>query len=227
MKATDLKFPFSWEERRPLISDRVLYIPKYYDKHADWALPGWEDPQLFGRLAPLHIEYCAGNGGWIIDKALQHPEINWIAVEKRFERVRKIWSKIHNFQIKNLFVVCGEALTFTQHYIPTGSFDAAFVNFPDPWPKEKHAKNRLLQDPFFSELARACKPGAPATIVTDHFDYAKQVAESMHLHAKWKAAFPPPFYVNEWANYGSSYFGDLWKQMGLAIYYMQFTSENK
>ena len=202
--------------------DHILYIPKYFEHQKEWGFPGWDHPDLFGRDAPLHLEYCAGNGAWILEKALAHPEINWIAVEKRFERVRKIWSKIRNFQLKNLFVVCGEALTYTTHYLPPDCLDAAYVNFPDPWPKEKHAKNRLLQEPFFSEMARVCKRGSEVTIVTDHQGYATQVTESMSQHPQWESAFAPPHYVTEWKNYGASYFGDLWQQMGLTIYYMQF-----
>ena len=137
MRPQHFKFPFTWEERRPLIVDRVLFIPKYYENHREWSMPAWEDPQIFGRQAPVHIEYCSGNGAWIVEKALKHPEIHFVAVEKRFERVRKLWSKMHNLKLSNLFVVCGEALTFTQNYLSSESIEKIFVNFPDPWPKRR------------------------------------------------------------------------------------------
>src|SRR5579863_3755958 len=140
MRPKHLKSPFPWEGRRPMIHDRILYVPEYYDHHGDYQFPGWLSAEVFGREAPIEVEYCSGNGAWIVEKALKDPSRNWVAVEMQFERVRKIWSKIHNLNLKNLLVVCGEALTFTRYYVPKGSFAAAYVNFPDPWPKAKHAK---------------------------------------------------------------------------------------
>lgn len=222
MKPKHLKFPFAWEERKPTITDGVLFVPDYYQLHDQWQFPAWEDVQVFGRKAPIHIEYCTGNGAWIIEKALQHPELNWVAVEWRFERVRKIWSKMRNCKLSNLFIVCGEAQVFTKYYVPNASFDGVYVNFPDPWPKEKHAKNRLFQQPFIAEMARTCAPGAKATVATDHVEFRDQICTEMNAHPDWSSVFPAPFYVSEWENYGASYFDQLWREKGLAINYMQF-----
>jgi tRNA (guanine-N7-)-methyltransferase len=177
---------------------------------------------VFGRKGPVEVEYCAGNGAWIAEKALQHPERNWVAVEIQFERVRKIWSKIHNFNLKNLFVVCGDGLTFSRYYVPDDSFAAIYVNFPDPWPKEKHAKKRLLQEPFLSEIARTSTKEAIATIVTDHVGYTSQIIEAMRIHSSWEPCFPDPWFLTHMEGYGSSWFDALWKEMGVPIHYMQF-----
>ncbi len=225
MKPKDLKSPLTWEQRRPLIHDRILFVPQYYDRHREWSFPGWEHPEIFGRKAPIEVEYCSGNGLWIIEKALAHPERNWVAVEKQFERVRKIWSKMHNFSLDNLFIVCGEALTFTRFYVPDPSFSAVYVNFPDPWPKGKHAKNRLLQEPFMTQIARAAVPEAKMTIVTDHFDYTVQITQNMLMSPLWKPCFPEPYFVTEWENYGTSYFDALWRKQGLTIYYMHYFNQ--
>jgi tRNA (guanine-N7-)-methyltransferase len=222
MKPKNLKSPLNWEKRRPLIHDRVLFVPQYYDQHQEWSFPGWEDPEIFGRSAAIEVEYCSGNGLWIIEKALAYPERNWIAVEQQFERVRKIWSKMHNFSLKNLFIVCGEALTFTQFYVPDRSFAAIYINFPDPWPKRKHAKNRLVQESFITQVARASSFEAEMTLVTDHFDYAAQITQMMLAHPFWTPCFPEPYFVNQWEDYGTSYFDALWREQGLPIYYMKY-----
>src|SRR5690348_6324632 len=133
MKPKDLRFPFTWEERKPLIHDKVLFVPKLYDRHQEWSFPAWEE--IFGSSAPLNIEYCSGNGSWIVEKAKRDPCTHWVAVEKRFDRVQKIWSKMKNEQISNLFIVCGEALAFTTYYAHANSFAQLYINFPDPWPK--------------------------------------------------------------------------------------------
>ena len=225
MKPKDLKNPLTWKERRPLIHDRILYVPEYYDRHHEWTFPGWDSLDVFGRIAPVEVEYCAGNGDWIIEKALKFPERNWVAVEIQFERVRKIWSKLHNFHLSNLFIVCGEALTFTQFYVPSLSVSATYINFPDPWPKERHAKNRLIQEPFAQEMARICLPGSITTIVSDHFDYTCQASAVMRSTLAWRPCFPDPYYVINLEGYGTSYFDNLWKKQGLIVHYLQFVNQ--
>ena len=152
MKPKDLKSPFSFEERTPLLKDGVLYVPEYYDNHSAFGHLDWK--VIFGNTNPVSIEFCSGNGEWIIQKAQDNPDTNWVAVELQFERVRKIYSKRHNLGINNLLIVCGEALTFARHYVADASVEQAYINFPDPWPKKRHAKHRLIKPPFPKELAR-------------------------------------------------------------------------
>jgi tRNA (guanine-N7-)-methyltransferase len=180
---------------------------------------------VFGRESIIEVEYCSGNGAWIVEKALSYPDRNWVAVEIQFERARKIWSKIHNLNLKNLLVVCGEASTFTRHYIPKGSVGAVYVNFPDPWPKARHAKKRLLQEPFFTEISAALVPGAIATIVTDHADYTRQIVASMQRSPLWEPCLPAPHYMTGYEEYGTSYFGALWREQGIPVHYMQYRNK--
>ncbi len=218
MKAQDLRWPFTWEQRRPLFKEGVLFVPEHYDQHKEMGFfPSWENE------APIHIEYCSGNGDWIVDKAAQHPECNWIAVERKFERVAKIWARGRRRGITNLLVVCGEALTFTRYYLPSGSISAGYINFPDPWPKTKHAKNRLIQEPFVREVARVFCHTAPLTLVTDDPVYTEQMARVMLQESLWSPAFPEPYYIGQWPSYGGSYFDTLWRSKGLPIHYLQFT----
>ncbi len=222
MKPKQLKIPFSWKERRPFLSDRVFYVPNYYDRHEEYQFPSWSSSAVFGRTAPIEVEYCAGNGEWIVAKALAHPERDWVAVEIQFERARKIWSKIHNFHLSNLLVVCGEALTFTKHYVQAGTFSASYVNFPDPWPKPKHEKKRLLQEPFLLELARVAQEGSIVTLVTDHAGYVAQIVETLEKLPFWLSCHPSPHYITDYPGYGTSYFDSLWREQGLNVHYIQY-----
>lgn len=223
MQPKKLKFPYRWEERRPEISDGVLFIPDYYDKHKEWTFPSWE--ALFGNKNRVVVEYCSGNGSWIAEKARDKSK-NWVAVEWRFERVQKIWSKKKNQQLDNLFIVCGDARVFVRDYLREHSVDEVFVNFPDPWPKEKHAKNRLFQPPFIAELARTVKEGASFTVATDDPTYGQQLVEVVFSNGAW-SALPHPHYVTEWHGYGASYFDALWREKGREIRYFQFCKKVK
>ncbi|MBS0628588.1 MAG: tRNA (guanosine(46)-N7)-methyltransferase TrmB, partial [Verrucomicrobia bacterium] len=153
----------------------------------------------------------------------ENPDTLWIAVEKRFDRVQRIWAKKHNLFLSNLFVVCGEALTFTKYYLQEGKVDQVFVNFPDPWPKLKHAKHRLLQKPFVQEIKRITKDLGEAILVTDDAPYSQQMIREMTQEGLWSSFFPSPYYVSDWPFYGASYFEELWKSQGRDIYYMKFT----
>lgn len=217
MKPKHLKFPYRWADRCPLLSDQVLFVPDHYQEHQAWVFPGWE--AIFGNDRPVIIEYCAGNGSWIAEKA-KDPSYNWVAVEWRFDRARQIWSKAKNTQLSNLLIVCGEALTFTREYLPEKSLYQAYINFPDPWPKPKHAKNRLFQAPFIHELARVVTGSVVA--VTDDPPYSEQIQEEMLKNPMWISKFPKPNFVTEWPEYGASFFDSLWRDKGKTIRYFQF-----
>ncbi len=200
------------------MQDGVLYIPSFYSEHEKWSFPGFET--IFGRSAPVFVEYCSGHGDWVIQKALAQPDACWIAVEKRFDRVRRIWAKMHNFNVPNLLIVCGEAQVFSRFYLPAQSVDGFFINFPDPWPKNKHAKHRLVQQPFLDDLIRAGKSGAEVAIATDDLPYAQQAVEV--FQTPWQSRLPAPHYTTGVESYGSSWFERLWKELGRTIYYLQF-----
>lgn len=217
-----LKFPFSWEERRPQIDNGVLFIPDHYDRHTEWVLPSWE--AIFGNRYPIVVEYCSGNGTWIAEKA-QDKSRNWIAVEWRFDRVQKIWSKKMKSGLDNLLIVCGDAQIFIRDYLREHRVEGVYVNFPDPWPKFRHAKNRLFQTPFALHLARTVSPDGVLTVVTDDAVYGHQIVDTVLSIPSWKPSFGSPYYVTQWDGYGASYFDSLWREKGREIRYFQFLNQ--
>lgn len=225
MKATDLKPFCTFEERRPLLREGVFFVPRHYSTHDQSLLPLFSE--LFGNQNPVHVEYCSGNGDWILERALENPEKNWVAVEKRFDRVRKIWAKLRNHQLKNLLVVWGEALTFTQHYLPTSTIEEIHINFPDPWPKARHSKKRLIQPYFLDEMARILEKGKKITFVTDDLAYLQVTISHFREHSHFSPLYPSPFYTVDWKNYGTSWFENLWREKGREILYTQFVKQEE
>lgn len=222
MKPKNLKPPTNWENREVIIQDRVWYVPEYYDRYDEFKFPGWNSPDLFGNNNPVHVEYCSGNGAWIEAKALSHPHVNWVAVEKKFERVRKIWSKIQNNKINNLIVLCGEGFLATSLYFPKHSVSEVFVNFPDPWPKRAHAKHRIINPSFVEEMNRILTAKGMMTLVTDDVDYSAIMVDCLLGNASFESTCPDPFYHTDHQGYGSSYFEQLWREKGREIRYHQF-----
>lgn len=226
MTSQELRYPHSFEERKPALHEGVLFVPKHYYQHQEWPMPTLASPEIFGNEHSVCIEYCSGNGQWICQKAAENPAINWIAVEMRFDRVKKIWARRKKMGLNNLFIVCGEAQTFTKYYLKDEVISSVYVNFPDPWPKDKHSRNRLFQEPFISDISRVVKQGGTTTVVTDDEVYSHQVITEMTQCPRWKATYPEPYYLNEWPDgeYGYSFFEELWLSKGKKIRYMQFTN---
>jgi tRNA (guanine-N7-)-methyltransferase len=210
--------PFYGEQSRSALLKKCLYIPAHCHEHEPVAF-SWEDPFVFEKPQPLIVEYCSGNGQWIGEMARHCPQFNWIAVERDFERARKIWLKIFRMQLDNLFVVYGEGLVFSRHYLPSASVKEVYVNFPDPWPKRRHAKHRIIQKNFIDEMNRILSPNGIVTLVTDDVSYSE---EMISLFSSWKSLFDPALYVTEWPEYGDSFFQSLWIKQQRIIRYHRF-----
>lgn len=225
MKPKDLKAPFAWNEREVMLNDRVLYVPDYLDDYASYTLPSWSDPAIFGNRQPVHVEYCSGNGAWIAEKALRHPEINWVAVERQFKRVKKIWSKLKNLNLTNLFVICGEGRRATAHYIRPETVAEVYVNFPDPWPKKRHAKNRIIQPQFVAEVLRILAVGGFMTLVTDDPVYSEEMLSVVRGQEGFAPLYADPGYATVLEGYGSSYFDALWREKGKTIRYHRYQKD--
>jgi tRNA (guanine-N7-)-methyltransferase len=222
MKPSELKSPFDWANRHVLIHDRIWYVPKLCKQADEYTFPGWHHEQTFTTNQPICVEYCSGNGTWIAAKAREHTHQNWVAVELKFERVRKIWSKIKNEDLSNLLAVCGEGYEITKRYFINESVESVFINFPDPWPKTKHAKHRIVQPRFVKEIHRILKPGGVLTMVTDDEAYSKIMIAELLAAENFESIYPDPYFVHDHPGYGQSYFGDLWREKGKNIHYHAF-----
>ncbi len=216
MKPKDLKYPFSWEERHSHYEDQLLVVPGYYTSHKGHVFDKWDDWPNIG------VEYCSGNGDWVVLQAQKNPEMLWFAVELRFDRVRKIWSKAKNSALKNLIVVWGEALTFTECYVPDNQIEVAHIHFPDPWPKERHEKHRLIKPPFIQQLARALKREKSIHLVSDDRSYVQESANYFTQSGSFKARAEKL----EVESYGNSWFEKLWREKGRSIYHLEYAKWN-
>lgn len=202
--------------------DRIWYVPQRTATEEEFIFPGWSHKTFFNNSNPVSIEYCSGNGAWIAAKAMEFPFINWVAVEKKFVRARQIWAKIKNLNLDNLIVICGEGFNATKSFFKDNSLSHVYVNFPDPWPKTRHAKHRIIQPEFLSELRRCLEEKGKLTVVTDDEKFSSWVIHLVSKHEGYKSLFEKPYYVTEQTDYGTSFFEDLWREKGLTIRYHQF-----
>lgn len=134
------------------------------------------DPrQVFGRAAPLVLEIGSGMGETTAAIAAANPAVDFIAVEVHGPGVGSLLRRIASAGIDNLRVVRHDAVEVLEHMIADASLAGMHLFFPDPWPKKRHHKRRLVQPAFAALAARKLAPGGYLHAATDWQDYAEQM----------------------------------------------------
>jgi tRNA (guanine-N7-)-methyltransferase len=129
----------------------------------------------FGRSAPTILEIGFGMGETTSAIALAYPENNYLGVEVHSPGVGSLLKQIDLAGLSNLRLIQHDAAEVVRDMIPLNSLDGVHVFFPDPWPKKRHQKRRLIQPPFVALLGSRLKPGGYFHLATDWQEYAQQM----------------------------------------------------
>ena len=148
--------------------------PKYGVEFSPTAL---DLPTLFGRAAPRMLEIGFGAGEALLEFASAHPEIDCIGVEVHRPGVGRLLLGAEAATLSNLRVICHDAVEVLQHQLPPASIALVHIFFPDPWPKKRHHKRRLIQPAFVELLATVIAPGGTLRLATDWEPYAQHMRE--------------------------------------------------
>lgn len=130
----------------------------------------------FGRDAPLVLEIGSGSGTSTLAMARAEPDIDVIAVEIYRRGLAQLLCAMDSEKVENIRLIRGNALDVLQHLIAPGSLTGVRVFFPDPWPKARHHKRRLLQPATIALIADRLQPGGVLHAATDHSGYAEHMA---------------------------------------------------
>jgi len=133
--------------------------------------------RVFGRVAPRILEIGFGMGETTARIAVQHPEIDYLGTEVHTPGVGSLLNRIVELGLANVRVIQHDAVEVLAHMIAPESLDGVHIFFPDPWPKKRHHKRRLIQPPFVALLVSQMKRGAYVHVATDWEDYAQQIME--------------------------------------------------
>ena len=131
--------------------------------------------RLFGRAAPKILEIGFGMGETTAAIAQEHPGNDYLGVEVHTPGVGSLLAKIAELRLANVRVIQHDVVEVLERMIAPASLDGVHVFFPDPWPKKRHHKRRLMQPAFVALLASRMKPGAALHACTDWEDYAAQM----------------------------------------------------
>ena len=135
------------------------------------------DPQsFFTRRAPMHLEIGFGDGGALTQLAEQHPEYNFLGAEVHRPGIGRLLIEIHARQLTNIRIARQDGVQLLQA-LPAQSLAAIHLYFPDPWPKKKHHKRRLIQPTFTHLAADRLQPGGTLHFATDWQPYAEHALQ--------------------------------------------------
>lgn len=138
---------------------------------------------VFGRRAPRVLEIGCGMGETTAAIAAARPREDFLGVEVHAPGVGSLLRRIEAAGLSNLRVIRHDAVDVVAHMIGAGSLAGIHVFFPDPWPKKRHHKRRLLQPGFVHALAERLQPGGYLHVATDWEDYAQQVLATLEAEA--------------------------------------------
>jgi tRNA (guanine-N7-)-methyltransferase len=133
--------------------------------------------EIFPRPQPLEVELGCGDASFLVECARRNPAKNFIGVERLLGRIQKLDRKGRQLGLANLRGVRIESAYLLQYLLPPQSASALHVYFPDPWPKKRHRKNRLINEHFPALARTALAPGGVVFLRTDDADYFEQMNE--------------------------------------------------
>ena len=163
--------------RRKLIIEPIAVYEESLPRPIDWAA-------LFGNANRVEMEIGCGKGTFITNQATSRPEVNFFGIEwARFywrytcDRLRR------NACAGNARCLRADAGTFLRDFVGDNSLKALHIYFPDPWPKARHHKRRLIQPTFLEQARRVLVPGGRVQIVTDHPEYWGHIEPTVRASA--------------------------------------------
>lgn len=169
----------------------------------------------------LWMEIGFGGGEHLAAQAQTHPDVGIIGCEPFINGVAKLLSQLDENQSDNVLIHADDARDIFPD-VPDGSLDRVFVLFPDPWPKAKHHKRRLIQNPLLDDMARMLKDGGEFRFASDHMGYVRWVLSFAVKHPdfEWLAQGP-----SDWRTPPKGWIETRYQQKGLAgdtIVYLRF-----
>lgn len=135
--------------------------------------------RVFGRAAPKILEIGFGMGETTARIAASQSANDYLCVEVHSPGVGSLLNRIAALGLANVRIIQHDAVDVLEHMISPAGLDGVHIFFPDPWPKKRHHKRRLLQPPFIALLASRLRPGAYLHVATDWEEYAAQILEAL------------------------------------------------
>lgn len=174
--------------------------------------------EAFGREAPLHLEVGFGDGRFTLRRAEEEPSEDFVGMEVSGVSVRRALGKVARARVRNVRLVKAGAQFATRQLFAPASLRSITVNFPDPWPKKRHAEHRLLRRSFYRLAASRLEPRGEIRLATDHEAYLSFALEEARASGLFRAEErepPPAVFETKYAL--------KWRDQGKPLHYAVFS----
>ena len=182
--------------------------------------PSWSE--IFGNNNPIALEIGCGVGDFVLQMAALHPNLNFIALDFYNKGCIKTCKRIDKSDLTNVRVLRAEARSFIEACIPAESLRMVIINCPDPWPKLRHRKRRLVNTGFVAYLSAFMAQNADFYFATDFVDYGLDVAEFMDIQHGFANQLAPDNFRHHLEGYPVSKYMRRFLDMGQPIYYVHY-----
>ena len=178
------------EGRLTPAQDRALaeLLPRYrIDEHTK----PLDLPTLFGNTHPVVMEIGFGNGSLLAEQSASYPQFNFIGIEVHRPGIGRLLQRLEARDISNVLIWEQDAIILLEHMLPAHSLSAIWLYFPDPWPKKRHHKRRIVNAHFLDLAARALQQHGVLHMATDWEDYAMHMRCEIENHQHFSLATKP------------------------------------
>lgn len=180
--------------------------------------------EVFGNGNEIVLEIGFGDGDFLIEMAHRHPEKNFLGMEiktKRFKIAIKAAKYEKNENLKFLHMNADIA---AEELFRENVFSLVYINFPDPWPKDRHRKHRIVNPEFLEALSKIMKKDGKLEIASDDKDYISHCFDVFKNISFFKSQYPAPGYLHNLPNRPHTKYERVFRKEGKEIFYLMFTN---
>jgi tRNA (guanine-N7-)-methyltransferase len=192
---------------QPLRVEPALHSPPF-----DWVM-------LFRNTNPVEIEIGCGKGMFLKETSHLHPDVNYLGVEWANKYLRVAEERLSRAGRANVRLMRADGLDVLQRWVAPGSVRVLHIYFPDPWPKKRHHKRRLLRPAFLELAARALIPGGEIRLATDNDPYAEVIRA---LLEDWRARFSPADWPADDPDRLPTNYACKWQRQGRPLWWARY-----
>ena len=163
---------------------------------------------------PLEVDLGCGDGSFLLEMAREFPERDFLGVERLLGRVKKVCKKLTRRHLENVQVLRLDSRYVVEWLLPRAAVTRLHLLCPDPWPKLRHHRRRLVQAEFLEAVLRVLEPGGEFLFMTDHEEYFQWATEKVAAFGKFEVLewtedsffYPKTDFQEQWENEGKSMF---------------------
>ena len=184
----------------------------------------WPDWQAqFGNNNPLTLEIGFGMGSFLIEMSAQEPKTNFIGMDFYHKGIRKLMTRIKKLQLENIRMAYGDVRFKVPLLFKDGELETIYINFPDPWPKKRHIKRRLIKPGFVKLIGQKLAPEGQIHLATDSEPYAIEMLEYFNSEPMFKNQHREAGFLESRVDLPKTKYEKNFINAGHKIYYLEYS----